>query len=88
MPANRGETERTDGAGVGASAETLKVVQALRAGDEAAFASLVSRYHTAMIRLAMTYVSSVAVAEEVVQETWLAVLQGLDRFQGRSSLKT
>jgi RNA polymerase sigma-70 factor (ECF subfamily) len=61
---------------------------ALRGGDEAAFAELVDRYGPSMLRLAMTWVSTRAVAEEVVQETWLGVLNGLDRFQGRSSLKT
>jgi RNA polymerase sigma-70 factor (ECF subfamily) len=71
-----------------ASAEDLQLVNALRAGDEAAFASLVGAHHAAMIRLAMLYVPSRAVAEEVVQETWLAVLRGIDRFEGRSSLKT
>ncbi|MCW5850554.1 MAG: sigma-70 family RNA polymerase sigma factor [Anaerolineae bacterium] len=61
---------------------------ALRQGDETAFGRLVERHHGAMIRLAMGYVPDRAVAEEVVQETWLGVLQGLDRFEGRSSLKT
>jgi RNA polymerase sigma-70 factor, ECF subfamily len=61
---------------------------ALRAGDEGAFAGLVRRHHAAMVRFASVYVPSRAVAEEVVQETWLAVLGGLDRFEGRSSLKT
>ena len=60
----------------------------LRAGDESAFAMLVDRYHAPMIRLASTYVPSRAVAEEVVQDTWLGVVRGIDRFEGRSSLKT
>jgi RNA polymerase sigma-70 factor (ECF subfamily) len=64
------------------------LVRALRAGDEEAFAMLVDRYGPSMLRLAMTLVSSRAVAEEVVQETWLAVLTGIDRFEERSSLKT
>jgi RNA polymerase sigma-70 factor, ECF subfamily len=64
------------------------LVQALRRGDEVAFVALVSRYYSAMLSLALLYVPSYAVAEEVVQETWLAVLQGIDRFEGRSSLKT
>src|SRR5438876_9610142 len=71
-----------------ASPEDQRLVAALRAGDEAAFAGLVDRYGGSMLRLAMTWVSTRAVAEEVVQETWLGVLQGLDRFEGRSSLKT
>ena len=60
----------------------------LRSGDERAFVSLVERYHEPMLRLAASFVPSGAVAEEVVQDTWLAVLRGLDNFEGRSSLKT
>ena len=64
------------------------VVAALRAGDEAAFVALVRGLHALLHRTAMTYVPSRAVADEVVQETWLAVVEGLDRFEGRSSLRT
>jgi RNA polymerase sigma-70 factor (ECF subfamily) len=64
------------------------VVDALRAGDEAAFAELVRRHHAGLRRFARAYVASDAVAEEVVQEAWLAVVTGIDRFEGRSSLKT
>ena len=71
-----------------ASPEDLRLVKALRAGDEAAFASLVTQYHRSLLRVAMIYVSTRAVAEEVVQETWIGVLRGLERFEGRSSLKT
>jgi RNA polymerase sigma-70 factor (ECF subfamily) len=60
----------------------------LRAGDEAAFMELVDRYGPLMLRIAMSHTPSRAVAEEVVQEAWLGVLQGLERFEGRSSLKT
>jgi RNA polymerase sigma-70 factor (ECF subfamily) len=60
----------------------------LRAGDEAAFMTLVDRYGPLMLRIALSHTPSRAVAEEVVQEAWLGVLQGLDRFEGRSSLKT
>jgi RNA polymerase sigma-70 factor, ECF subfamily len=60
----------------------------LRSGDERAFVSLVERYQEPMLRLAASFVPSRAVAEEVVQDTWLAVLRGLDSFEGRSSLKT
>src|SRR3989449_218874 len=72
----------------GLTPEDAKQLRALRDGDEAAFASLVDRYHGPLLRLAMAYVPSHAVAEEVVQETWLGVLEGLSRFEGRSSLKT
>jgi RNA polymerase sigma-70 factor (ECF subfamily) len=71
-----------------ASAAELELLAALRAGDENAFVRLVERYQGSMVRVAMMYVPSRAVAEEVVQETWVAVLQGLDRFESRSSLKT
>lgn len=64
------------------------LVFALRAGDEEAFRGLVRRYHCALVRLARASVASDAVAEEVVQETWLAVIQGIGRFEGRSALKT
>ena len=59
----------------------------LRAGDEDAFAALVREYHPSLVRVARMYVPTQAVAEEVAQETWLGVLNGLDRFEGRSSLK-
>jgi RNA polymerase sigma-70 factor, ECF subfamily len=57
-------------------------------GDERAFQSLVESYHGTMIAVALGYVKTRDVAEEVVQEAWLGVLNGLDRFEGRSSLKT
>lgn len=60
----------------------------VRDGDEAAFESLVERYHRPMLAVARAYVRGAAVAEEVVQEAWLGVLRGLDRFEERSSLKT
>jgi len=71
-----------------ASADEQRLVEALRAGDERAFETLIERYHRPLLRLALMYVPSRAIAEEVVQETWLGVLQGLGRFEGRSSLKT
>ena len=71
-----------------ASDEDLRLARALLSGDEGAFTSLVDRYGGSMLRLATTWVGRRAVAEEVVQETWLGVLQGLERFEGRSSLKT
>ena len=69
-------------------AEDRRLVEGLRAGDEAAFAALMREYGAAMLRVAQMYVSSRAVAEEVVQEAWLGVLKGIGRFEGRSSLKT
>jgi RNA polymerase sigma-70 factor (ECF subfamily) len=65
-----------------------ELIAALRRGDERAFCALIDAYDPALRRVAMTHVPSRAVAEEVVQETWLGVLRGLDRFEGRSSLKT
>jgi RNA polymerase sigma-70 factor (ECF subfamily) len=73
---------------VAASEEDLRLVEALRSGDEDAFMSLVDRYQAQMVRVAQMYVPTRAVAEEVVQETWLGVLKGLPRFEGRSSLRT
>jgi RNA polymerase sigma-70 factor, ECF subfamily len=70
------------------SPEDLRLVAALRDGDERAFIDLVERYGASMLRVARTYVSSRAVAEEVVQDAWLGVLRGIDRFEGRSTLKT
>ncbi len=64
------------------------LIARLQGGDEQAFVALVERYHPAMIRLARTFVPSRAVAEEVVQETWLGLVRGIHRFEGRSSLKT
>jgi RNA polymerase sigma-70 factor (ECF subfamily) len=68
--------------------EDVALVEALRRGDEKAFAALVDRYHSSLLRLAMSYVATREQAEDVVQETWLGVLNGIDRFEGRSSLKT
>jgi RNA polymerase sigma-70 factor (ECF subfamily) len=68
--------------------EDARLVEGLRARDEAAFAALMRMYGAGMLRVAQMYVSSRAVAEEVVQEAWLGVLKGIDRFEGRSSLKT
>ena len=65
-----------------------ELLRQLRAGDEQAFVTLVERYNGSMLRLAASFVPSRAVAEEVVQDTWLAVLRGLSAFQGRSSLRT
>jgi RNA polymerase sigma-70 factor (ECF subfamily) len=71
-----------------ASAEDLALVERLKAGDEDAFAMLVRQHQAQMLRVARMFVSSQAVAEDVVADAWLGILQGLDRFEGRSSLRT
>jgi len=68
--------------------DEAELLTALRAGDETAFATLVTHYHPALVRLALVYVNERGLAEEVAQETWLGVLRGLNKFEGRSSLKT
>ena len=85
IPTGTGEQNKP---GNKASEDELRLVAALRAGDEASFVSLVTAYHTSLVRLAAIYVHDGALAEEVAQETWLAVLKGLEQFEGRSSLKT
>ena len=71
-----------------AATDEARLIEALKRGDEAAFKMLIDTYSSSLLRVARAYVGSRAVAEEVVQETWLGVLRGLDRFEGRSSLKT
>jgi RNA polymerase sigma-70 factor (ECF subfamily) len=68
--------------------DDASLVEALRAGDEGAFGWLLDTYHGSLHRTARMYVATDAQADEVVQETWLAVLKGVDRFEQRSSLKT
>src|SRR5919202_1096714 len=95
-PLGRSDVERagmvTTLAQAGADAATqlddASLVAALRSGDEAAFARLVQQYQGPLLRLARLYVGDSAAAEDVVQETWLGLLRGLDRFEGRASLKT
>jgi RNA polymerase sigma-70 factor, ECF subfamily len=70
------------------SAGDIELVTALRSGDETAFATLVETYHAKMVRMALTLVGDVTVAEEVTQDAWLGVLRGLARFEGRASLQT
>ena len=71
-----------------AKPDEASLLNSLRARDEAAFTQLVEMYHASLVRLARIFVHDTTIAEEVAQETWLAVLRGLDRFEGRSSLKT
>jgi RNA polymerase sigma-70 factor, ECF subfamily len=68
--------------------DDAELVARLQAGDEEAFVTLVDRFHAPMLRLAANYVPNRAVAEEVVQDTWIGVVRGIERFEGRSSLKT
>jgi len=70
------------------SLEESTLVDALRRGDEAAFARLVGEHHASLRRVARLYVANAAIADEVVQDTWLGVIRGLWAFEGRSSLKT
>jgi RNA polymerase sigma-70 factor, ECF subfamily len=65
-----------------------QLLERLQSGDESAFADLVERYHSRLVRFAQGFVGDRAAAEDVVQETWVAVLRGVDRFEGRSSLQT
>jgi RNA polymerase sigma-70 factor (ECF subfamily) len=78
-PARPAEGRRADEAGL---------VEALRQGDEAAYRALVDRHSATLVRLASMYVSNQELAADVVQETWIGVLQGIERFEERSSLKT
>ena len=83
--------KRPSPAGVPGDAATdddAQLLLALRRRDEQAFATLVDRYHARLVRLASLFVANQAVAEEVAQETWIGVLQGIDRFEGRSSFRT
>lgn len=82
-------TSTNSDAGVGtASAGDLALVKRLLAGDEEAFTEVVEAYHSPLIRFALLFVANRQVAEEVVQDTWVAVLNGLPSFQGRSALKS
>ncbi len=68
--------------------DELRLLEALRGGDERAFERLIEAYQASMVRVALLYVPTRTLAEEAVQETWIGVLKGLNRFEGRSSLKT
>ena len=71
-----------------AATDDVSVIAALRRGDETAFARLVDLYHASLRRVARLYISDRSVADEVVQDTWLGVIQGIWAFEGRSALKT
>jgi RNA polymerase sigma-70 factor (ECF subfamily) len=71
-----------------ATVDESTLIAALRDGDEAVFAQLVDKHTPSMLRVARGYVPSHEIAEEVVQETWIALLKGIDTFEGRSSLRT
>jgi RNA polymerase sigma-70 factor, ECF subfamily len=71
-----------------ATPEDVRTLEALRAGNEQVFRELVERYHPSLMRVALMYVRTRAVAEEVVQDIWIGVLRSLPRFEGRSSLRT
>jgi RNA polymerase sigma-70 factor (ECF subfamily) len=79
---------RSSAYGTHDAVDETALLDGLRRGDEPTFLTLVDRHSTSMLRLALTYVRNRQVAEEVVQETWVGVLLGLNRFEGRSTLKT
>jgi RNA polymerase sigma-70 factor (ECF subfamily) len=77
--------ERAD---VAAQPDESGLIGRLRAGDEATFEALIDRYHNSLLRMARSYTRDAAVAEEMAQDTWIALLESLGRFEGRASLKT
>jgi RNA polymerase sigma-70 factor (ECF subfamily) len=91
MTANREKGGSMDAPPTGAGVQTgtdQDLLESLRAGDEATFAQLVRAWSPAMLRLARTFVSTSQSAEDAVQDAWLGMLNGLDRFEGRASLRT
>jgi RNA polymerase sigma-70 factor (ECF subfamily) len=88
MPVTNGPYESAVALKTGDRASEAELIDRLRCGDQAAFTWLVDTYSPSLKRLALVFVSVDAVAEDVVQDTWLAVLAGIGRFEGRSSLKT
>lgn len=89
IPAHRvAEVNNRDEGRVEDNRAETALVEGIRRGEEAAFMELVERFHLPLLRVALTFVHSKAVAEEVVQDTWMAVVGGISRFEGRSSLKT
>src|SRR4051812_19686079 len=85
---NGAESSPADASGDTGTDDDAPLLLALRRRDEQAFTTLVDRYHARLVRLASLFVANQAVAEEVAQETWIGVLQGIDRFEGRSSFRT
>jgi RNA polymerase sigma-70 factor (ECF subfamily) len=85
-PAISQRSQATTSSGLGKGEDAL--LARLKRGDEGAFDELVTQHHSALIRMAMGYVADREVAEEVVQDTWMAVIESLNRFEGRSSLRT
>jgi len=85
-PSISGKSQAVMSSGLTKAEDTL--IARLRRGDEGAFDELVNRHHGMLIRMAMGYVADREVAEEVVQDTWMAVIESLNRFEGRSSLST
>lgn len=83
-----GSVERAVGPGRASSDDDGSTIDALRRGDDTAFARLIDRYGASLCRVACLYVSNRAVADEIVQDTWLGVIQGISGFECRSSLKT
>jgi hypothetical protein len=88
MPSTSTAPGGDDAQDVRAATDDELLVQRLLERDEAAFEELIDRYHGPLVRLALVFVRDRAVAEEVVQDTWVGVLNGLGSFEGRSSLKT
>src|SRR3954468_18635831 len=84
----RSTDDRRYAPGVVTSSTDDAIVAGVRSGDEAIFAQLLNDWSRSMLLLARTFVSTEASAEEVVQDTWLAVLRGIARFEGRSALRT
>ena len=85
-PASRPENHEHPRYGV--EVDDAELLEQLLKGNERAFVEFVSRYHETLVRVARYYVANDASAEDVVQDTWVAVLRGLERFEGRSTLKT
>ncbi len=85
---NLGQHPALSSASAGSPANDASMIAALCRRDEHALGQLIELYQGALVHTAMIYVASLAVAEEVVQETWISLLQSLDRFEGRCSLKT